>query len=122
MIREYAVLGRDQLDRLESVYLRHALLYEADCYFETADYDRALKLYEETAGMFKGSPTGLTAYVQIINCHVFLGQPHEARAALARARNLVDALPEAAFAVAVSPETRDDWRRYFEWLDESELF
>jgi tetratricopeptide (TPR) repeat protein len=122
LIREYEVRGRDELDGLERLYYRHAMLYEADCWFETGDYDRALKLYEEAAGTFKDSPASLAAYVQIINCHVFLGQTHEARAALARAQILVDALPESAFARAVSPETQDDWRRYLAWMNESGLF
>ena len=71
---------------------------------------------------FKDSPTALAAYVQIINCHVFLSQPLEARAALARALILVDAIPRAGFGRSVSPETHRDWKRYFEWLGESELF
>jgi len=62
------------------------------------------------------------AHVQIINIHVFLGQPREARAALARALVLVDAIPTEAFAASVSPEQRRDWRRYFDWLGQSELF
>jgi hypothetical protein len=80
-----------------------------------------LKLYEEAAGMFKDQPAGLAAYVQIINCHVFLGQPEEALAALARVHVLVDGMPQVAFDTSSSPENREDWKRYFEWLSESEL-
>ena len=111
-----------ELNRLEMMYLRHAYLYEADCYFEVGDYRRALKLYEEAAGNYKDVPTGLAAYVQMINCRIFLGEPEEARAALARALILVDAIAQDSFDKSVSPETREDWKRYFEWLGKSQLF
>ncbi len=122
LIDEYEARGTDELTPLEELQRRHAALYEADCCFEIRDYRRALKLYEEAAAKFKNSSSGLAAYVQIINCHVFLSRPLEARAALARALILVDSIPGDAFDQSVSPETRDDWRRYFEWLGESELF
>ncbi len=122
VISAYELRSPQGLDRLEAMYLRHAYLYEADCAFEVGDYRSALKLYEETAGNYKDVPSGLAAYVQVINCHIFLGQPAEARAALARALILVDAIPREAFDASVSPEAREDWNRYFEWLGESKLF
>jgi hypothetical protein len=81
-----------------------------------------LALYEQAAGTYKDTPSALAVYVQIINSHVFLSQPEEARAALARALVLVDAIPEEVFDRGVSPEKRRDWKRYFEWLGESGLF
>ncbi len=122
LINAFEDRGLDSPERLERVYHRHARLYEADCHFETQDYRQALKLYEEAAALFKHSSSGLAAYVQIINCHVFLGQPREARAALARAEILVDSMPDEAFKNGVSPETRKDWDRYFQWLTETGLF
>ncbi len=113
-------LGESPTD-LDEIYQRHAYLYEADAQYEMQRYEEALKLYEDAAGLYKDRPTGLAAYVQIINCHIFLGQPEEARAALARVRVLVDDMPQVAFDRSVSPEGRDDWKRYFEWLSESEL-
>lgn len=112
----------ESLTASERMYLRHAHLYEADCYFDTQDYPQALKLYEEAAGMYKDQPGGLAAYVQIINCHVFLGQADEAKAALARALVLVESIPEAAFSMTISPQTRGDWKEYFAWLGETGLF
>lgn len=122
VVNEYSDrLGAD-LSPMDQLVLRHAHLYEADCYFDTQDYSRALKLYEEAAGIYKDQPGGLAAYVQIINCHVFLGQADEARAALARASVLVESIPEVAFATGISPQTRGDWKEYFVWLGESGLF
>lgn len=122
LIKEYEHEAQADLSRLERMYLRYAHLYEADCHFETQDYRRALKLYEEAAGVYKDSPSALAAYVQIINSHVFLGEPEEARAALARALVLVNSIPDRSFLDGVSPERRKDWKRYFEWLGESTLF
>ncbi len=122
LIDEFEDRDPTALTSLEKLYLRHSYLYEADCYFETLDYQAALKLYEDAAGSFQDTTSSLAAYVQIINCDVFLGRPNEAQAALARALILVDAMPQASFDDSLSPEKREDWRRYFQWLDESELF
>ncbi|MBI4717340.1 MAG: tetratricopeptide repeat protein [Planctomycetes bacterium] len=122
LINEYEARGAGRLTPLERVYLRHSYLYEADCYFEQRDYRTALKLYEEAASAYSDGPSALAAYVQVINCHVFLGEPHEARAALARALVVTEAIPDAAFVQSVAPEGREDWKRYFQWLGESELF
>lgn len=122
LVAAYELRGADRLERLERMYLRHAYLYEADCVFETRDYRQALKRYEEAAATYRDTTSALAAYVQIINSHVFLGQPEEARAALARAIVMVDAMPDEAFANPVSSENRQDWKRYFEWLQQAELF
>lgn len=111
-----------ELDELEQMYLRHAYLYEADCFFETQEYQEALKLYEQAAGNLRDSARSLSAHVQMINCHVFLGEPREARAALARAMVVVNSMPDSAFAGRVARESRNEWKAYFEWLVESELF
>lgn len=122
LITEYESRGSGRLTKLERVYLRHAHLYEADSYFDMQDYRSALSLYDNAAGRFKDSPTALSAYVQVINCHVFLGQPREARAALARARVLASRLGPEVYEASLSPETKEDWKTYFDWLAESNLF
>ncbi|MCO6438001.1 MAG: tetratricopeptide repeat protein [Phycisphaerae bacterium] len=122
LIDEYEVRSASSLSPLEALYLRHAYLYEADCHFETRDYPKALKLYEDAAGLYADRVSALAAYVQIINCHVFLGHRGEARAALARAMVLTETMPEEAFTSSISPETRADWKNYFTWLGDSGLF
>lgn len=108
--------------RLTRMYLRLAQLYEADCLFDLRRYEDALKLYEEAAVTYRDTASALAAYLQIINCHVLLQRPQEARAALARAQILVDAIPTEAFERSVSPEGRADWKRHFKWLEHSGLF
>lgn len=122
IIQEHEQASMESLTALERTTFRLSHLYEADCYFETQEYRRALKLYEEAAGLYKDSSSSLSAYVQMINSHVFLGEPAEARAALARAMVLVSTIPQEAFTGALSLESREDWKNYFEWLSESNLF
>jgi tetratricopeptide (TPR) repeat protein len=76
------------LDELEQLFLRYARLYEADCLFELGRYAEALKRYERAAWIYRDTPSMLAAYVQIVNCHAYLGQRTEARAALRRVQYL----------------------------------
>jgi TolA-binding protein len=122
LIDYFELRGGADLRPVEALYRRHASFYEADCLFETQDYQAARKLYEEAAAIYKDHPSALAAYVQIVNCNAFLGRSDEARAALARGLVLVDAMPQEAFEDSVSPETRRDWKRYFDWLGSSGLF
>ncbi len=122
LIDHYESMEDASLERIDRVYQRHALLYEADCLYENMRYAEAVKLYEAAVGSLSGSTAALSAYVQIINCQAFLGQPLEARAALTRAQVLVRNLPDESFARDFSPETRKDWQRYLSWLERSDLF
>ena len=101
---------------LERTYRREAVLNRAWTLFELGRYEDALRIYEQAAWSYKQSPAGLGAYVQVINCHIFLGQKQQARLALRRAKYLVDSIPDDAFGVAGGLETRADWRRYFDWV------
>jgi tetratricopeptide (TPR) repeat protein len=91
--------------------------HEADCYFEARQYREALNHYERAAGLLRDSPSALAAYVQIINCYVFMGDSAEAEAALARARVLTDRLDAEVFEHDFSPETKEDWKEYFAWME-----
>ncbi len=122
LIRDFESGGPEGLGPLDQLYLQHAYLYEADCYFETQEYEHALKLYELAAGNLRDSARGLAAYVQMINCLVFLGERAEARAVLARAIVVVNGMPDEAFRNSVSTQSRSDWKKYFEDLGASELF
>ncbi|MEE9295970.1 MAG: tetratricopeptide repeat protein [Phycisphaerae bacterium] len=111
-----------EMSPLDQVYLRHARLYQADCHFELGEYDRALAHYERSAWIHKGTTTALGAYVQIINCHVFMGEGPDAAAAVRRALYVVETMVDEAFADGIGLESRDRWREYFEWVQKSKLF
>ncbi|NOT02029.1 MAG: tetratricopeptide repeat protein, partial [Phycisphaerales bacterium] len=122
MVASYESRDASTLTTLDELYLRHARLYRADSHFELGEYEQALADYERAAWVYKGSATALTAYVQILNCHVFTGKEAEAEAALRRAQYLVETLPDDAFEDGVNLESREDWRRYFEWVKGTGLF
>lgn len=104
---------------LQDVYAREALLNQAWTLFELGRYADALKLYERATWAYKDSPAGLGAYMQAINCHVFLGNTREALLALRRATHLVESIADEQFTQTEGLETRADWRRYFQWVGET---
>jgi tetratricopeptide (TPR) repeat protein len=106
----------DELTDVERMYLQDARLYEAACLFEQQRYSDALALYERAAWVYKDSPVALGAYVQVINCYVFLGRQEEAETALRRAQYLVETIDEERFLTEGGTETRDHWRKYFTWV------
>jgi len=104
---------------LQRVYAREALLNQAWTLFELGRYADALKLYERATWVYKDSPAGLGAYMQAINCHIFLGNHREAILALRRATHMVETIDEEKFTQTEGLETRADWRRYFQWVGET---
>lgn len=122
LIALYETQDEMALGPLDALYLRHARLYRGDCLVELKRYGEALTSFERAAWIYKSSLSSLAAYVQIINCHVFLGQSDEAEAALRRAQYLVKTMPDQAFETSPVPETRDEWKRYFDWIESADLF
>jgi tetratricopeptide (TPR) repeat protein len=122
LIARYETQGETELGPLDALYLRHARLYRGDCLVELQRYGEALTTFERAAWIYKDTLSSLAAYVQIINCHVFLGQSDEAEAALRRAQYLVKTMPDQAFKTSAVPETRDEWKRYFDWIESADLF
>jgi len=107
------------LGDLEKLYLQDARLYEAACRFEQGDYAAALPLYERAAWLYKESPAALGAYVQVINCDLLLDRRDEAATALRRAQFLVEDIRDEHFAALGGLEKREEWRRYFDWVEET---
>ncbi|MCH7527559.1 MAG: tetratricopeptide repeat protein, partial [Planctomycetes bacterium] len=122
IVGEYERRAPEGVSALEDLYLRHGRLYEADCFFELKEYAEAAKLYERAAWVYKDSMSALAAYVQIIQCHMFLGRGDEASAALRRAQYLVRTLPKDVFGGADALETREDWQSLFDWMVRVDLF
>ncbi len=106
------------LGKLDRLYLQDSRLYEGACLFELGRYEDALVLYERAAWIYKDSPVALGAYVQVINCYIFLGREEEAEAALRRAQYLVETIAEDKFQGEGRLESREGWRSYFDWVAE----
>jgi tetratricopeptide (TPR) repeat protein len=122
LVMRYEDRAAVELDGRQRFFLRYARLYQADCLFELGRYAEALKRYERAAWIYRDTRSALATYVQIVNCHAYLGESTEARAALRRAQTLLQAIPESEFADATLTGTRADWEQYFTWLEQSRVF
>lgn len=111
--------GESSLSELEQLYLQDSRLYEGACLFELQRYQDALALYERAAWIYKDSPAALGAYVQVINCYVFLGREEDAVSSLRRAQYLVEIIADEQYDKAGRFENREGWKRYFDWVAET---
>lgn len=110
------------LDERQATYLKLCYFYRADWAFDTGDYERAARLYEQVVWDFPEDPAALSALVRMITCYLNLGRWQDARAALMRARQLAEHIPAARFRpYGIGPD-REFWIDYFRWLSESVLF
>ena len=103
-------------------YLRLSLLYQADCLFDLGLYGQALPLYEEAGWKYHDTPSGLTAYIQIINCHLRLGRHDEAVTALKRAKQLAEGIPQEQFIALAGGRDRARWQEFLRLVEDSSLF
>jgi tetratricopeptide (TPR) repeat protein len=111
-------------DESAALYTRLALFYRGDCLYALNERDtlrEALTVYRNAAARYEGEPAALTAHVQIANIHLRLGDLPEAARALERARWLLDAIPDDAYARAQSG-SRAEWEQYLATVLSSELF
>ncbi len=110
---------------LPEQFQRWALFYLGDCHFELNDpqsLEQALSRYQQAAVRYQGDPAALTAQVQIANIHLRQGRTTDAARAIERARWLLQAIPEGAFARAPGGVARADWEKFLGRVAGSELF
>ena len=62
------------------------------------------------------------AYVQMINCHVRMGNVDEARKTLQRASWALGGIPDERFAMLPPTQRRPFWEEYLAWLYKTPLF
>lgn len=122
LVEKFEDGDESDLSELQSLHLRYARLYEADCWYELGRYELALQKYERAAWIYRDSPSALAAYTQIINCHSRLGKPRDARAALRRAEYLLSTMAQTGFGDPALTGGREEWEQYFRWLNRAELF
>lgn len=106
----------------DALYLKHAILYKADCLYHLGRYREALETYEEAALRYQLTPTALASLAQIVNIHITLDQPNEARAAMQRALWQFRKIPADKFEMDDVNLSRDEWEQWFEWIDASGLW
>jgi len=69
----------------ETQYAKAAAFLEADCYYDLADYPKALALYDRAVEANVDTPDATRALFQMANCYYRLGQKREAEATYKRA-------------------------------------
>lgn len=91
--------------------LKFATFWRADCAFDQAAYQEAIRLYSSVADRYSEDATAIVALIQIVNCYAELGDLPAARTAQNRAWRMLRDLPPAAFESSPLPLSRDAWER-----------
>ena len=90
--------------------------------FGLGRYQEAIDLYELAVLRYQLTPTALASFVQIVNCHLRLGQPREARSANQRAIWQLRNMPDEVLAEGATKLTRQQWQDWFEGIEKSNLW
>ena len=117
-ILQLAVREPHRLSATETVYLRNAYFYRADCAYDLGSYQTAIALYDQAIRGWEKDPAILVALVQIVNAYCELGLDQEARAANRRAREHLKLIPEEAFDDPSVLITRRHWQDWLSWTSE----
>ena len=114
-----ALESRDarRLSSLEKLQLRNAAFFAADCSFELADFEQAIRRYDAAREKYPEDPASLVAMVQIVNAYVEMGDLTRAATANERAKLFHKSLPASVWADPSLPMSNDDWKK---WLDSME--
>lgn len=86
-----------ELTDMEQTFLRMSYLYRGDCLFDLGRYAEAIEAYRETAWRYENLPAAVSASMQIVHCHLRLGESVEAQSALARLKWLLRKMPDSVF-------------------------
>ncbi|MBN1766783.1 MAG: tetratricopeptide repeat protein [Sedimentisphaerales bacterium] len=108
--------------KLDNLYLRHSWVYRGDCLFDLGLYNQAAMLYEEVVLRYQLTPTALMAFVQIVNCHVKLGNVVEAASANRRALWQLNKISDAVLEESPVQISRNQWQDWFAWTEQSGLW
>ncbi|MFC1782449.1 tetratricopeptide repeat protein [Planctomycetota bacterium] len=121
-IEFYSQTPESRRSSLAEMYMRHCWLYRADCMFDLGRYQEAIDLYELAVLRYQLTPTALASFVQIVNCHLRLDQPREARSANQRAIWQLRNMPDEVLAEGPTKLTRQQWQDWFEGIEKSNLW
>ena len=128
MIERYRKQPEASLADRDRLYLRLGSFYRADATFDLAKSSDptdiraladAVDLYERAAWTYQRDPMAMSAYVQMIDCHLMLGNVGKARMALQRARWTLRSIPDEAFLKHAASEDRAFWEDYLKWLEKT---
>ncbi len=121
-IDHYEKIPEGRRTVLDDLYLCHSWMYKADCLFDLDRYEEAVMAYEEVALRYQLTPTALNSFVQIVNCHIKLGNLGEARSANQRALWQLRKIPDEQLVAGPTSMSRAQWQSWFEWMAKSGLW
>jgi hypothetical protein len=88
-----------------------------------APYSEALEAYDRAAWAYQEDPMAMSAYVQMIACHLRMGNADRARMTLQRARWALKGISDEQFTRFAPPqERRPFWEDYLSWLERTPTF
>ncbi|HSW46303.1 MAG TPA: tetratricopeptide repeat protein, partial [Phycisphaerae bacterium] len=125
VIERYRNRPADLLSDLDTTCLKMSHFYRADSIYDRSrltdpsDIEplvQSLRRYDEAAWLYQSDPIAMSAFVQIINCHLRMGNIVEARRALQRAGWALRNIPEDRFDASVPGGSKDFWEKYLSWL------
>ncbi|NLX13303.1 MAG: tetratricopeptide repeat protein [Phycisphaerales bacterium] len=131
VIDRYRRRSAETLTDLDELYVKLSWFYQADAVYdlsrETATpslthYQEALELYDKAAFRYKDDPIAMSAYVQMINCYLRLGNVGKGRQTLQRARWALRGITDEQFARLTPLEDRGYWEEYLNWLEATPVF
>jgi tetratricopeptide (TPR) repeat protein len=109
-------------DEVERLYQKLSHYYRADCCYDLASYNEAIRLYDVAAFRYQDDPSALSAYVQIVNCYCALGKFDEARTANERAKVLLKRIPSEAFSDGSFTMPKEYWQEWLKWTGDSGIW
>jgi tetratricopeptide (TPR) repeat protein len=121
----------DDLSELEKTYLKLSCFYRADCIFDeqtngegrgVLGYAEAIRLYDLAASKYRTDPIALSAYVQMIQCYLRMGDSVQARTTLERMRWILRGIPDTPEVWRVPGGDKATWSQYLAWLGDSPMF
>ena len=85
-------------------------------------FGRAIEFYDKAAASYERDPMVMSAYVQMINCYLRMGDPVNAQRSLERAKWALARIPDIAFSEQPTGEDRAYWQKYLAWLGDTPTF
>lgn len=131
VVARYRQRPAETLSDLDRLYVKLSWFYQADAVYDLSResesptltyFQEALELYDKAAFRYKDDPIAMSAYVQMINCYLRLGNVGKARQTLQRARWALRGITDEQFARLAPPEDRAYWEQYLNWLERTPIF
>jgi len=131
VIRRYLSRPASSLAELDKLYSKLSHFYRADAVYDLSfvgggidhePFARALTMYDRAAWEYQRDPVAMSAYTQMINCHLRMGNAAKAKMALQRARWALRNISDEAFQNHAPDEGRQFWENYFSWLEQTPTF